>query len=101
MNFFLRAEPASSERRRYHCQDVQYHYFRPRVSLGKVNVYKVEPRLRSDPSVSRSWQFLVTLTRVKPTILCETNHRKFVSQKHFIARYSISHGFDRLPLPLS
>jgi len=84
---FLRLESAFSTHSRYHCQDVQYHFFRPRVSLGKVNAYKVEARPPGDPFVSRPWQHLLLLTVVISPILCLINH------SHGVSRNTLSHGF--------
>ena len=60
--------------RRCHFQGVQYHFPRLRVSVGKVNVYKVEARRNRDLSVSRPWHNFVLLTVVDTRLLCPTNH---------------------------
>ena len=72
-NLFNGLFPYISLSRRCHFQDVQYHYFGFRVSLGKANVYKVEARLNRDLSVSRPWHIFVLLTVVDTPLLCPTN----------------------------
>lgn len=71
--------------RRCHFQDVQYHYFRLSVSVGTVNVYKVEAQVNRGRSMSRSWQLLLSLTRPKSTLLCASKQRPFVADSLFHA----------------
>jgi hypothetical protein len=80
--------------RRCHFQDVQYHFFRARVSVGKVNVYKVEAPLNRYPPVSRPRQFFVLLTEVDTCLLCALNHSHRASAKITIARELISMRFS-------
>ena len=72
--------------RRCHFQDVQYHYFRLSVTLGKVNVYKVEARLNRDLVVSRPWHIFVLLTVVDTSLLCAINHSHAASRNHYRTR---------------
>lgn len=83
--------------RRCHFQDPQYHFLGPRVSVGKVNVYKVEARLNRDLTVSRPWHIFVLLTEVDTRLLCAINHSPVASGT------SLSHEPDKqcVPTPAS
>jgi hypothetical protein len=83
--------------RRCHFQDPQYHFLGLRVSVGKVNVYKVEARLNRDLTVSRPWHIFVLLTEVDTRLLCAINHSPVAS------RTSLSHEPDKqcVPTPAS
>lgn len=88
--------------RRCHFQDVQYHFSRLRVSVGKANVYKVEARRNRDLSVSRPWHIFVLLTVVDTRLLCPTNHSHDASRTHYRTRQP-SNAFQllRQPVPSS
>jgi hypothetical protein len=81
--------------RRCHFQDVQYHFSRLRVSVDKVNVYKVEARRNRDLSVSRPWHIFVLLTVVDTRLLCPTNRSHAVSRIHYRTRQP-SNAFELL-----
>ena len=91
--------PHFSLSRRCHFQDVQYHYFRFRVTLGKVNVYKVEARLNRDLVVSRPWHIFVLLTVVDTSLLCAINHSHAASRNHNRTR-ALSNALHPLRQPV-
>jgi hypothetical protein len=85
--------------RRCHFLDVQYHYFRFGVSVGKVNVYKVEALRNRYPLVSRPRQFFVLLTEVNKCLLCALNHSHDARSNHYRTRTE-THEFNLLLQPV-